>query len=281
MIKKVLGIANCFRAEFREHLSQSEQFLREYEWQDISTYQEIPDQNYLDKLRNADVIISQNVKSITEYTQEYILRNKKNSAIYIPLDFWRFDGFWCYGNEHKYNNFWFPSNEFGDGISFNDYMNYPLKPSLVLNFFSEQLEKFESIDKCSSISMLHYFKTNYKHTRVFSDHWHPMSCFYQHLCNEILSKIGIDKIDSWSDIFFTTTERYRIIINSVSEILSIEPQKTDEKINFLGEYLTVEEYWEFSKYLHLKNIISNEVSMVLIAMSLRDFLGKPTSVTPS
>ena len=254
-MKKCLILANCFVQEYVRHLSQSKEFVDEYEITTISTYTQIPDLGFEEKLKNADLIITQNVINIPEYTNEYIKKNKKNTSLHIVTEFWRFDGFWSYKspNERKNNWFWFPTDEFGDCLSFREYMNYEIDAKKIIDKFENEIEKLKDIDSNSDIKIFDLFINNYKYERLFTDHWHPTPIILSHVTNEVLKMIGIKEVVPTLPPTGMNSNRYRLITNHVKDVLKIDRNSNDDELIFFGKKVTTETYYNFTKYLQSDN----------------------------
>jgi|688.fasta_scaffold643704_1 hypothetical protein len=251
MKKKCLILSNCFNREYTRFLKTSERFNTEYEITSITTYNTKPNQNYITTLKDSDLIISQNVKNINEYTNIFISQNIKPNAIHIKTEFWRFNGFWSYKsiNERKSDGFWFPTDEFIDDLSFDQYMNFDLDEKKVKANFEVELEKLNELDKLSDIKIYPIFMANYKNKRLFSDHYHPMPFIFKHVTNEILKICGINDHVDELNANSTNSERYRLITNTSNNILGINPNSDPNLFIYFGKEISREKYYEFTKFL--------------------------------
>lgn len=267
MKKSCLLIANCFVSELRRHLSQSKAFTNEYDFSIVSTYAKPPDE-YLSLLGNADLVISQNVKNVDYFKNQFIQENLKKTAIHISTEFWRFDGFWPVAsqNQRKNNSFWFPVDEFGHELSFVDYMNYPIGDDLIDAHFGSELNKLREIDQHSSIKIAHLFDSVYQRERTFSDHWHPMPVFFLHVCQEILSKLNIS--DTLRPMLANSINgnRYRLITNPVKSRLGLN--FADDRLIFFGRDISTEEYFNYARHLQSNGYINSP------AFSMQDLLNE-------
>tara|TARA_R110001583_G_scaffold159826_1_gene311725 strand:+ start:7749 stop:8567 length:819 start_codon:yes stop_codon:yes gene_type:complete len=259
-MKKCLMLMNCFSMEYRRHLLQSNIFAQEYELEFVTTYTKKPDENFIKQVKNSDLIITQNVKNIDEYTPGFIRKLMKKGAVLIVTEFWRFNGYWPYTSptHRKSNSFWYPIDEFGLDLDFNSYKNTHVSPLTITDCFTESLIKLEEIDKNSDISIFDFFIENHKKIRFFSDDWHPTPFLFSYVTNEIFKIIGIDFKSSPMRLNGVNSNRYRIIIDSVKEELGL--QYEDERVLFFGQDISVSAYYDFARD-HQSDILAQNLDM--------------------
>lgn len=236
---------NCFSMEYRRHLLQCPEFKSDYELEFVTTYTRTPDANFLTLVKNADLVITQNVKNIPEYTPEFINRNLKPGATLIVTEFWRFNGYWPYASERARvsNAFWYPVDEFKSGLSFEQYKSQPLNPSEIRACFDEGVAKLASIDKFSDVSVLDYFLENHKKTRLFSDDWHPTTPIFAYVVGKILKGLGYDYEVKPMRLNGVNSNRYRIIIDYVKA--ELELSFDDQSVIFFNKEIAVQDYYNF------------------------------------
>ena len=275
-MKNLLIIANCFGGEYWRHLASVAKIREEFSPTFVSTYEQTPDARYHALLEDADVIVSQNVKNIPAYANAYIAEHKKQNALHVSTEFWRFDGYWPYSSaSHRINDwFWFPVDEFGTEISYENYMNHELDRVVVREHFETELEKLREIDGRSDISIMEFFMANHQNDRLFSDHWHPLPPIYKRVAEELLNRLDIKgqipdlPADGVNDC------RHRLILRSVRESLRL--RFGEETFTFLGRRITPEDYFYFARFLLKSPGFVDLPSIQAVKARFDDFFGVPS-----
>jgi len=251
---------NCFSMEYRRHLLQCPEFKSDYELEFVTTYTRTPDANFLTKIKNADLVITQNVKNIPEYTPEYINKNLKPGATLIVTEFWRFNGYWPYSSENARvsNAFWYPVDEFKSGLSFEQYKSQPLNSSVIQQCFDQGVTKLASIDEMSDVRVLDYFLDNHKNIRLFSDDWHPTTPVFAFVVDKILKGLGYDYEIKPMRLNGVNSNRYRIIIDNVKAELGLSFE--DENVVFFNKEISVQDYYNFA-LTHQNEVLNSNMAM--------------------
>lgn len=254
MKKKFLIVANCFAWEYHRHLCHYDFITSQFQFEVFTTYVQKPNVNFFNALKSADVVLCQNVKSIIEYSPEFIRANVKKEGVVIVTEFWRFDGYWPYKStlERKCPYFWFPVDEFGQDLSFHDYINFPLVRSEVVCHYESELEKLRQLDNNSDIRIFDFILSGMNSNRLFSDHWHPMPQIICYVLNRVFEILSIDFTFSPLLPVGINNNRHRLILHSVKEFLNVG--FPDEKFYFLGKLLSSEQYFDFSVFLRKKGL---------------------------
>lgn len=271
--KKCLIVANCFADEYVRLLRSSESFIKNYDIKTFTTYVNKPSQDYLSSLRTADLIISQDVKNIPEYTSTYIREHKKVAAIYFTTAFWRFDGYWSYksSNERVSNWFWFPTDEFGRGLKFHDYINHSIDINVCKAKYESELDKLIAIDREVDIRIFDYFIALHQESRLFTDHWHPVPSIIRYATQQILRQIGIEDSLEVFPPNFVNSYRYRLILNSTKSYLNLS--FSDQNMYFFDKYITTEEYFNFTQHLQQDSNLVDIISLDYIKNKFSIFMG--------
>jgi len=280
-MKTCLIITNCFDWEIRAHLNASAGFSQAYKCETISTYLQQPGEDYVAKLASADLVISQNVKSIPQYTPQFIASHLRKDVPYIRLGFWRFDGFWPIPSPNGRANAWFcyPPDEFGTELTFADYISYPVDRSLTEEKFEQECQKLQDIDAESDVKIHDLFLNSYRDRRVFSDHWHPMPIFFKAAADQILSGLGFD--DAPAEPLpptRTNAYRYRIVLDAVHDALGVKPYDGRDSLVFFGRTVSVEDYYYFGQHLVRNNLVKGLGGLNDLRQKLNEFLGHSAKV---
>lgn len=275
-MKTCLIVTNCFDWEIIAHLNASPRFSETYRCETVSTYLQRPGEDYVAKLASADLVISQNVKSIPEYTPQFIASHMRKDAPYVRIGFWRFDGFWPCPSPNGRANAWFcyPPDEFGSELTFEDYISYPVDRAQTVEKFEQECLKLQDIDAESDVKIHDLFLNSYCNRRVFSDHWHPMPLFFKAAADHILSGLGFDDAPV-EPLPPTRTNacRYRIILDAVHDALGVKHYEGRNSLVFCGKTLSVEDYYHFSQHLVRNNLIQGLGGINDLGSRLNDFLG--------
>jgi len=266
-------VCNHYYWGWEEQLNHSNMFYDEYFLEYESTYQKEPSIKYLENLKKADLVISQEVECISEYSDKFISEHINNNAKHIRIANWFFEGFWPYKsqNESLINCFPFPADEFGKDLSFSEYMNHKIDLTAIQNNFDYGIEKLFLADLKSDIKLFDFFTENYKEKRLFLDAWHPSPIVFQYLTNEILKLLEIkEDVPLMESSGFKSN--YRLITNTVRSALDFSDNFMDDSLLYFKEKINTEMYYEFSKYIMSRKSDINIPDQNALHIEFKNFL---------
>ena len=145
---------------------------------------------------------------------------------------------------------WFPVDEFGEGLTFDEYNNIVVEPNFVLKHFREQLIKFMAIDAMSDISMIDFVLKNLFYRKIFSDYWHPMPCFFNNLASKIAHLANLPLCNNIVNTLpmGINGDRHRLVPSSILKIIGIPADVYQEDIFYFGKKISVKTFYDFSVF---------------------------------
>lgn len=79
---------------------------------------------------------------------------------------------------------------------------YPFDQQKMQQTLEQCIAEFDTIDKLSSISMVDYYRANYKRHRLFASRSYPSSIFFFELSNRILAQLDHLPTTQFVDTYF-------------------------------------------------------------------------------
>jgi hypothetical protein len=252
--KNLVLVMNCAADGLYQIFMTSNTIKKMYKITIITTYIVKDDsdaqRNAEAAIRSADVVVSQNVISISWLTNEYIGSIIHKKCIFIRLAFWRFNGYWPIDTPRFHEAFWYLPKEFGRVDTFDDYKNSPINRIDISMRFEAEVEKFRLIERDSDLKMTNFLLSNHQKIKLFSDSWHPTACFYFQVASYIMSQIGHEPDISLPYSLKINRDRIRLISQSVTEELKL--QFDQSIIRFNEELITEKAFFEFSKFVEFE-----------------------------
>jgi F5/8 type C domain/Polysaccharide biosynthesis enzyme WcbI len=248
--KIIVLVMNCAADAIKQYLYNVDIVRKNYDIKIVTTYVNINDRSSKEKaeeiIKNADVLISQDVKNIDWLRNDYMSKIIKNNCNFIRLAFWRFDGYWPIKLDRYNNSMWYFPEEFGYKNTFDEYMSGNIDYMSTIYNFESEVEKFSKIEINSDLKMIDFFNNNHKEYRLFSDNWHPSSYFFFQVSKYILDRLGIEDNFDVIPCLNINMDRFRFILPSVYENLNLNFDQTI--LSAHGYYTTINTFFEFSKY---------------------------------
>lgn len=210
MIKlKCLLIGNCQNTGVMHYLSQSEEFNKTYEikqytnWQLIKDNCEIP----MDDIQNADLFIFQPLRIVhgcysTDPTVEgSIGYYVKDSCIKISFPYIFSSAMWPLVQKARGSNIWFGGEVIGGliskGLNPIDILELYDKNQIDWNYqerFEKSLAILKDKETITDIKISNFIEKNIQDNLLFLMPHHPSSAIFLNVANQILEKLGIEKI---------------------------------------------------------------------------------------
>lgn len=261
ILKRCVVLANCAGEEIINHLYTNKLFRQTYNIPEyiISLYACNDIDASLQKIGYPDLLICQNIKNYVGLNYlDLVKRFLGTKTNIIKLSYWRFAGYWPI-NSRPGGIVEDTPIEFGQNLSFEEYMNYEYDKQIVKQVFESSFQKFIDIDKESDISMLDFFIKHHHEQQLFSDAMHPTPTFFQEVCKRLLIHLGIvdPKVKQlpWNTKQ-TVGVRNRIIRSQDMKILNLNFKSNSfisgTQLYYFGEAFTLKEYYYFTR--HLSNV---------------------------
>ena len=211
-MKHIIIYANCagniLKNMFEKHPFTKNKYIIHY----ISNYENLHNtkisSTHSTLLQKCDIFIYQpfnNHYAETEYDISTIVKHLKSNVIKIKTSYYRFRGFWYdsdYNPYEKYNNYkFYTKNYYGIHNSFKGFNtssradvirkihNIQILEDKFLTFLNNEINKFQTLDNNSDVSMFSFFITNYKNKHLFHDPFHPTNLFFYEMFRQIIFKL--------------------------------------------------------------------------------------------
>jgi hypothetical protein len=231
----IVIIANCHADEYARYFLSNEPLMKSCRIYRVTTYH-TPPPYYLDLLKIANLIITQDVKSIPEFTFNFVSSNANPAAKIFLVPFWRFDGLWP-DEKNLCEILFFPSDD--DQNSSNDNNIDPIEK------YEMGIEKFRSIEENSFLKLESLLKTPHITSKFFSDNHHPLPLLFYHPISEIFSTLGLDPPTSALKPININRNRRRLLPKNIS---ALSVQKI-YSFFWLDTYVSEQVYKKFVLYL--------------------------------
>jgi len=274
-IKNLVVVGNCYSHEIKRLLLSNKWLKENYNINVFFNYLGSPSEEYIKSLQEADFVICQNVKNIKYYVPSFVSENICSDATLYKFEFFRFNGFWPISSATARLSdwFWYPTDEFGDDLQYDDYIGMEIDRSIIVENFESQMEALLKIDHDMDYQPYNYFSKILHSTPTYSDHWHPTPVMFFPLAREVLLRLGSpdDYLDCDAESLININRR-RLIFKSVGDELGLEYNYL-EKFKFFDQNLSPEEYYYFSKFLTSNEFLSGLQGMNDLHNKLKMFLG--------
>jgi hypothetical protein len=245
---------NCHSSEYAQYLLSCPIFYNKYNVIELSTYLHISTPKIIvDTLITASLIITHNVKQYEQLTPKNIRENINKTAKIIVVEFFRFDGFIIPSTVVDRGILNVPVNI--SSISYDEYYNLNIDDIEIRDHFQQSLNKLKDMDSNSDVKFYDYFINNYKHKKLFSDGYHPLSLVFLHLSQQILQILEIDwQLRLLPDHPLVSGIRQSIICKKVKDVLDL--RFDDTIVSYCNNIrLSQQQYFDFLKYLDKNNLL--------------------------
>lgn len=230
-MQKLLFVFNCHGGQIRKQLEHLPFLFEEiiiYNYllpgyiKDTLLYYDNDD---LEKIKNADILIVQNVKNLREKEfigLDHIKTIKKPESIIIKIPHYTFIGYFL-----SFNN--------NENIDINTYGS---REEIIKNF-EDSLEKIKILDEISDIKCYNFIKENFKKYRLFHSKIYPTYHFFHYIAQEICNILGFNSNIQKKYSNYANPNN-QIIFPNVQKYLELEFNINDFCYNCtLNEYLTI------------------------------------------
>ncbi|WP_018261730.1 class I SAM-dependent methyltransferase [Methylobacterium sp. WSM2598] len=247
--RSLVILMNCHGREVGRYLASHPVIREQYEITTFVTYLSADDAAARAAIEAAvaaaDVVICQNVKSIPWLRNEALRALTGKGCAFLPLEFWRCNGFWPIPLEPFSNWLKFPPDD-APGRSFAEYIAHDPGRTWTFQHFDRALDTFREVDALSEIPMFDYFVNNYRSDNLFTEHFHPTSLFFLELCRRILRWLGLSDAIGLLPNDAIGADSYRLILDPVAETLGLRFDRT--LLHFHDTVIDRQTYFEFARH---------------------------------
>lgn len=238
-MKELLILMNCHGDYIRRILINSNNaILNDYNINYISYVPLLKTNSFnddqLNMIKNADLLIIQyilNDRGMLKH--EYIINIIKPTAKYFLIPHYTFGAYFydqnIFGNSITNTVILECSNNNTTQFNFAR-LNTILKSDIMdvdivgcQTKLKNSFAHINELDKRSSVKMYDFVLINYKKIKLFENHAHPRGLFFVEMCNQLLTKLNYDKINSdFYDNFTMHGNQISLIYDQTKEILELE-----------------------------------------------------------
>ena len=251
---------NCLGEMLCEYFKKIPVIYNNFNIKMISTYLDLNDKSIICQIKDADYLITNNVKQYEIFTPSNLKLYVKEECKIIVIEFLRFNGF--YPLQHitsPKNNLTIYDESYKKSNSFEEFINYKVDENVIIKNFNESLKKLKILDEQSDIKFYDFFIENYKKIPLFRDSNHPSDIYVRHIMINLLKKMEIDvDVDYINNIKIPYTSgfkfRYRPILNCVKYVLELN-YDDDDDINMYNKNISKRDFYNIiNKSLTLTDI---------------------------
>ena len=191
-------------------------------------------------IKKADVLIIQYIKNDRGMlNHDYIKQIAETNKIFI-LPHYTFSGYF----DDKITNKLINENKTISQIE-NAIANINIDEDSVIENLNNNLNNIKNLDELGCCNMFEYVNNNYKKNRLFQNRAHPNNLFFIELANQLLQKIGYEKLNGIYENFSNHSNQICIIYEPIKNILKLE---FDCNIYSRDIFITTSEYFKITNY---------------------------------
>lgn len=191
-------------------------------------------------IKKADVLIIQYIKNDRGMlNHDYIKQIAETNKIFI-LPHYTFSGYF----DDKITNKLIHENKTISQIE-NAIANINIDEDSVIENLNNNLNNIKNLDELGCCNMFEYVNNNYKKTRLFQNRAHPNNLFFIELANQLLQKMGYEKLNGIYENFSNHSNQICIIYEPIKDILKLE---FDCNIYSNDILITTSEYFKITNY---------------------------------
>jgi len=251
MIKNITILMNCFGEEIYNYFNNIPEIKNNYNIKLLYTLDHINNYNIIKEIENSDYLIINNVKNYENLKPLYLKSKVKKCCKVIVIEFIRFNGFYPLKSHYStVNNLDIYDDSYKNSNTYEEFINYKIDDSIIINNFDESLKKLKILDEESDIKFYDFFILNYKNKCLFRDGKHLSHIFIKHIIINLLLKMEIDiDIDYINNLNlkyqYGSKFRYKIVLNCVKKCLGLVFE--DNNIDFYNNYIKKDFFYKTIK----------------------------------
>jgi hypothetical protein len=229
---------------------------------------EFNNKNLIEEIKNSNYLIINNIKNYENLKPETLKSKVNQDCNVIIIEYIRFNGFYPLNSIYSsINSLDIYDDSYINSNNYEDFINYKIDDSQIINNFNKSLEKLKILDENSDIKFYNFFVLNYKNNCLFRDTNHLSHIFIKHIVINLLIKmkiyIDIDYINNLNLSYqYGHKFRYRIILNSVKNALGLVFED-DCNINFYNNYFTKQAFYKTIKTYFNDPEIENKFNLLI------------------